>query len=234
MRHLFAALLVLATLASPLRADIDPKQMPPDTTSVIRFDYARFAQSTVGKALLAKLPADTISEIKKVGGDFGFDPFKELTLTVIQGAEGRPDAEPEVSFLVTGLLDPARFVAELKNQGGERSPTETYQGGESEAGDYFMAAHTLTWPVIGLTLFATNISCVHLVSLAQSGYDTGLLSGNFEWMAAFTLILLGFFFAPFYLKSKVATLPDFLEKRYDRVGFPRQATSAEHAKTVPS
>ena len=84
------------------------------------------------------------------------------------------------------------------------------------AGDYFMAAHTLKWPVIGLALFATNISCVHLVSLAQSGYDTGLLNGNFEWMAAFTLILLGFFFAPFYLKSKVATLPDFLEKRYCR------------------
>lgn len=88
--------------------------------------------------------------------------------------------------------------------------------GESVAGDYFMAAHTLKWPVIGLALFATNISCVHLVSLAQSGYDTGLLNGNFEWMAAFTLILLGFFFAPFYLKSKVATLPDFLEKRYCR------------------
>lgn len=90
------------------------------------------------------------------------------------------------------------------------------QQGESVAGDYFMAAHTLKWPVIGLALFATNISCVHLVSLAQSGYDTGLLNGNFEWMAAFTLILLGFFFAPFYLKSKVATLPDFLEKRYCR------------------
>ncbi len=88
--------------------------------------------------------------------------------------------------------------------------------GDSEAGEYFMAAHTLKWPVIGLALFATNISCVHLVSLAQSGYDTGLLNGNFEWMAAFTLILLGFFFAPFYLKSKVATLPDFLEKRYCR------------------
>ncbi|MCU0748619.1 MAG: sodium/solute symporter [Akkermansiaceae bacterium] len=90
------------------------------------------------------------------------------------------------------------------------------QKGDSVAGEYFMAAHTLKWPVIGLALFATNISCVHLVSLAQSGYDTGLLNGNFEWMAAFTLILLGFFFAPFYLKSKVATLPDFLEKRYCR------------------
>jgi len=88
--------------------------------------------------------------------------------------------------------------------------------GESVAGDYFMAAHTLRWPVIGLALFATNISCVHLISLAQSGYDSGLLNGNFEWMAAFTLILLGFFFAPFYLKSKVATLPDFLERRYCR------------------
>ncbi len=90
------------------------------------------------------------------------------------------------------------------------------QHAESAAGDYFMAAHTLKWPVIGLALFATNISCVHLISLAQSGYDNGLLNGNFEWMAAFVLILLGFFFAPFYLKSKVATLPDFLEKRYCR------------------
>jgi SSS family solute:Na+ symporter len=84
------------------------------------------------------------------------------------------------------------------------------------AGDYFMAAHTLRWPVIGMALFATNISCVHLISLAQSGYDSGLLNGNFEWMASITLILLGFFLAPFYLKSKVATLPDFLERRYCR------------------
>lgn len=70
--------------------------------------------------------------------------------------------------------------------------------------------------MIGLALFATNISCIHLVSLAQSGFDTGLLNGNFEWMASFTLILLALFFVPFYLKSKVATLPDFLEKRYNR------------------
>jgi SSS family solute:Na+ symporter len=84
------------------------------------------------------------------------------------------------------------------------------------ASEYFLAGKTLRWPMIGLALFATNISCVHLVSLAQSGFDTGLLNGNFEWMAAFTLILLALFFAPFYIKSGVATLPDFLEKRYDR------------------
>ncbi len=88
------------------------------------------------------------------------------------------------------------------------------KGGEAK--DYFLAGGTLRWPMIGLALFATNISCVHLVSLAQSGYDTGLLYGNFEWMAAFTLVLLGLFFAPFYIRSGVATLPDFLEKRYSR------------------
>src|SRR5580698_5878620 len=84
------------------------------------------------------------------------------------------------------------------------------------AKEYFLAGKTLRWPAIGLALFATNISTVHLVSLAQSGFDTGLLNGDFEWMAAFTLILLALFFAPFYIRSGVTTLPDFLEKRYDR------------------
>lgn len=87
---------------------------------------------------------------------------------------------------------------------------------DSSSNEYFLAGKTLKWPMIGLALFATNISCIHLVSLAQSGFDTGLLNGNFEWMASFTLILLALFFVPFYLKSKVATLPDFLEKRYNR------------------
>ncbi len=50
--------------------------------------------------------------------------------------------------------------------------------GKGEAEDYFLAGGTLRWPIIGLALFATNISCVHLVSLAQSGYDTGLLNGQ--------------------------------------------------------
>jgi SSS family solute:Na+ symporter len=86
----------------------------------------------------------------------------------------------------------------------------------SAASEYFLAGKSLRWPSIGLALFAVNISTVHLVSLAQSGFDTGLLNGNFEWMAAFTLILLALFFAPFYIRSGVATLPDFLERRYDR------------------
>jgi solute:Na+ symporter, SSS family len=79
---------------------------------------------------------------------------------------------------------------------------------------YFLAGGILSWPVIGLALFSTNISTIHLVSLAQEGYVNGLAYGAFEWMAIFTLVILAVFFAPFYIKSKVATLPDFLEKRY--------------------
>jgi len=89
-------------------------------------------------------------------------------------------------------------------------------GGREEVSAYFLAGGTLRWPVIGLALFSTNISTTHLVSLAQEGYVNGLAYGNFEWMAAFLLIVLSFFFAPFYIRSRVATLPDFLERRYSR------------------
>ncbi len=86
----------------------------------------------------------------------------------------------------------------------------------TEGKGYFLADRSLTWPIIGLALFSTNISTIHLVSLAQEGYVNGLAYGNFEWMAGFLLICLALFFAPFYIRSNVATLPDFLEKRYSR------------------
>src|ERR1700677_4532680 len=70
-----------------------------------------------------------------------------------------------------------------------------------EGGHYFLAGNTLPWPVIGLAMFAANISTVHLVSLAETAYKFGLVYGNFEWMAGFTLILLAMFFAPLYLRS---------------------------------
>ena len=68
--------------------------------------------------------------------------------------------------------------------------------------------------MVGAALFASNISTIHLVGLAASGYNEGLVWGNFEWMATFTLILLGLVFAPFYFKSRISTLPEFLERRY--------------------
>ncbi len=82
---------------------------------------------------------------------------------------------------------------------------------------YFLAGRALGWPVVGAALFASNISTIHLVGLAQDGYQRGLVVGNFEWMATFTLILLALVFAPFYFRSRIATLPEFLERRYSRL-----------------
>jgi len=104
---------------------------------------------------------------------------------------------------VVGLGVAAGFLRRKGERGGE-------------GGHYFLAGNTLAWPVIGLAMFAANISTVHLVSLAEAAYKYGLVFGNFEWMAGFTLILLSLFFAPLYLRSRVATLPDFLERRFNR------------------
>ena len=85
----------------------------------------------------------------------------------------------------------------------------------AEGSGYFLAGRSLTWPIIGLALFSTNISTIELVSLAEEGYKSGLLYGNLEWMAGLTLVILALFFAPFYIRSKVTTLPDFLKKRFN-------------------
>ncbi|MHC4418271.1 MAG: sodium:solute symporter family transporter [Planctomycetota bacterium] len=79
---------------------------------------------------------------------------------------------------------------------------------------YFLAGKSLGWFSVGAALFASNISTIHLVGLAASGADVGMVIGNFEWMASFCLIILGLVFAPFYFKSRISTLPQYLEKRY--------------------
>ncbi|MFC1739449.1 sodium/solute symporter [Planctomycetota bacterium] len=79
---------------------------------------------------------------------------------------------------------------------------------------FFLAGRALRWTIIGPALFCANISTIHLVGLAADGYRVGLAVGNFEWMASFCLIVLGLAFAPFYFRSKLSTLPEYLEKRY--------------------
>lgn len=81
---------------------------------------------------------------------------------------------------------------------------------------FFLAGRSLKWPLIGTALFAANISTIHMVGLAGQGFSDGLVWGNFEWSAPFLLIVLGLIFAPFYFKSHISTLPEFLEKRYNR------------------
>lgn len=79
---------------------------------------------------------------------------------------------------------------------------------------FFLAGRALPWVIIGPALFCANISTIHLVGLAADGYRVGLAVGNFEWMASFCLIVLGLAFAPFYFRSRLSTLPEYLEKRY--------------------
>jgi SSS family solute:Na+ symporter len=90
-----------------------------------------------------------------------------------------------------------------------------YAKKHENAEDYFLAGRSLTWPIIGLSLYASNISSSSLIGMAASGYETGFSVFSYEWMAAIVLIIFAIFFLPFYLRSKIYTLPEFLEKRYD-------------------
>ena len=69
---------------------------------------------------------------------------------------------------------------------------------------YFLANKSLGWFTVGAAVFTSNISTIHLVGLAAGGAKDGMVIGNFEWMACFTLILLALLFAPFYINSGVA------------------------------
>ena len=80
--------------------------------------------------------------------------------------------------------------------------------------EYFLAGRDLAWPFVGMSLFITNISAEHVIGLAGDAYRIGIVAGGFEWMAVFDLILLALFFAPLYLRARVFTIPEFLERRF--------------------
>ena len=84
----------------------------------------------------------------------------------------------------------------------------------SGAQQYFLANRSLGWFTVGAAVFTSNISTLHLVGLAAGGAKDGMVLGNFEWMACFTLILLALVFAPLYIRSGVQTLPEYMERRY--------------------
>ncbi|GAA0717159.1 sodium:solute symporter [Aquimarina litoralis] len=86
--------------------------------------------------------------------------------------------------------------------------------GSSE--DYFLGGRTMTWPIVGIALFSANISSSTLVGLASDAYQTNINVYNYEWYAVVVLIFFAIFFLPFYLRSGVYTMPEFLERRYDK------------------
>lgn len=81
------------------------------------------------------------------------------------------------------------------------------------ADDYFLAGRNLGWWVIGASIFASNIGSEHLVGLAGSGCTDGVAMAHYE-LHAWCLLVLAWVFVPFYMRSRVFTMPEFLEKRF--------------------
>ncbi len=87
-------------------------------------------------------------------------------------------------------------------------------GHTKNTSDYFLASKNLPWWAIGASLIAANISAEQIVGMSGSGYAIGLAIASYEWMAAATLLIVGKFFLPIFLRNEIYTMPQFLEKRY--------------------
>ncbi len=90
----------------------------------------------------------------------------------------------------------------------------------STGSEYFLAGRDLRWWFIGMSLFASNISAEHVLGLAGDGYRIGMVAGGYEWVSGWDLIMLAMLFAPLYLREKIFTIPEFLERRF---GWPMRA-----------
>ena len=86
---------------------------------------------------------------------------------------------------------------------------------ETSSKDYFLAEGSLTWWAIGASLIASNISAEQFIGMSGSGFKMGLAIATYEWMSAFTLIIVAIFFIPVYLKNKIFTMPQYLNQRYN-------------------
>ncbi len=81
------------------------------------------------------------------------------------------------------------------------------------ASDYFLAGRHMGWFVVGASIFASNIGSEHIVGLAGTAAKTGVVMGHYE-LHSWLVLLLGWVFVPFYMRSQVFTMPEFLERRY--------------------
>src|SRR5690554_2910471 len=89
-------------------------------------------------------------------------------------------------------------------------------GHDRDAEDYFLAGKALPWWAIGASLIAANISAEQIIGMSGSGYAIGLAIASYEWMAAATLLIVGKWFLPVFLRNRIFTMPQFLEQRYGR------------------
>ena len=86
---------------------------------------------------------------------------------------------------------------------------------ERNTGDYFLASKSLPWWAIGASLIASNISAEQIIGMSGSGFAMGLAIASYEWMAALTLIVVGKYLLPIFLKNEIYTMPQYLEQRFD-------------------
>ncbi|MGB3852634.1 MAG: sodium/sugar symporter [Tunicatimonas sp.] len=89
------------------------------------------------------------------------------------------------------------------------------EGHQKDSQDYFLASRSLPWWAVGASLIASNISAEQFIGMSGSGYALGLAISTYEWMAAATLLVVGKFFLPIYLKKGIYTMPQFLADRYN-------------------
>jgi SSS family solute:Na+ symporter len=88
------------------------------------------------------------------------------------------------------------------------------KGHEKSAEDYFLAGKSLPWWAIGASLIAANISAEQFIGMSGSGFAIGLAIASYEWMAAITLLVVGKYFLPIFIKKGIYTIPEFVEKRF--------------------
>ena len=80
---------------------------------------------------------------------------------------------------------------------------------------FFLAGRGMTWPLVGFALISANFSGSLYLGLAGAGYEQGIAVWNYEWMATLVLLVFAVLILPIYLQSKIQTVPEFLERRYD-------------------
>lgn len=86
----------------------------------------------------------------------------------------------------------------------------------SDSESYFLAGRNMSWKAVGLSLFAASVSSTTLIGQSAEGFKTGLAVFNYQWVSILVMIFFAMFFLPFYIRSGVYTMPEFLEKRYDK------------------
>ncbi len=89
-------------------------------------------------------------------------------------------------------------------------------GKSSDAQSYFLAGRSMPWWVVGLSLFAASISSTTLIGQSGDAYDTGLAVFNYNLTGIVVMVFFAVFLLPLYIRSKVFTIPEFLEKRFDK------------------